>query len=44
MQAEAIIRGALQYAGKNAMVASVGSRFGGGWSLQTALLAGPQAA
>ncbi|UOG76676.1 dienelactone hydrolase family protein [Hymenobacter tibetensis] len=42
-RAQAIIKGAMQYAGANAKVASVGWCFGGGWSLQTALLAGPKA-
>ncbi|MBC8084240.1 MAG: dienelactone hydrolase family protein [Hymenobacter sp.] len=41
-RAQAIIKGALQYAGPKAQVASVGWCFGGGWSLQTALLAGKQ--
>ncbi|HEX8350684.1 MAG TPA: dienelactone hydrolase family protein [Hymenobacter sp.] len=39
-RAQAIIKGALQYAGPQAQFASVGWCFGGGWSLQTALLAG----
>ncbi|TGE15470.1 dienelactone hydrolase family protein [Hymenobacter elongatus] len=42
-RAEAIIKGALLHAGPNAKVSSVGWCFGGGWSLQTALLAGPKA-
>ncbi|MCB2407793.1 dienelactone hydrolase family protein [Hymenobacter lucidus] len=42
-RAEAIIKGVLLYAGPNAKVSSVGWCFGGGWSLQTALLAGPKA-
>ncbi len=42
-RAQAIIKGAMQHAGPNAKVASVGWCFGGGWSLQTALLAGPKA-
>ncbi len=42
-RAQAIIKGGLQYAGPKAQVASIGWCFGGGWSLQTALLAGPQA-
>ncbi|HEX8429048.1 dienelactone hydrolase family protein [Hymenobacter sp.] len=41
-RAQAIIKGAVQYAGPKAQVASVGWCFGGGWSLQTALLAGKQ--
>jgi len=43
-RAEAIIKGAMQYAGPKAQIASIGWCFGGGWSLQTALLAGKQAA
>ncbi|MBC6611247.1 dienelactone hydrolase family protein [Hymenobacter sp. BT507] len=42
-RAEAIIKGAIQYAGPKAQIASIGWCFGGGWSLQTALLAGKQA-
>ncbi|MES2513221.1 MAG: dienelactone hydrolase family protein [Bacteroidota bacterium] len=42
-RAEAIIKGALKYAGPNANIATVGWCFGGGWSLQTSLLAGTQA-
>ncbi|WP_303311110.1 dienelactone hydrolase family protein [Hymenobacter sp. BT730] len=42
-RAEAIIKGAILYAGPKAQIASVGWCFGGGWSLQTALLAGPKA-
>lgn len=42
-RAEAIIKGAILYAGPSAQIASVGWCFGGGWSLQTALLAGPKA-
>ena len=42
-RAEAIIKGALLHAGPRAQVASIGWCFGGGWSLQTALLAGKQA-
>jgi carboxymethylenebutenolidase len=41
-RAQAIIRGAQQYAGPKAEFASVGWCFGGGWSLQTALLGGKQ--
>ena len=41
-RAEAIIKGAQQYAGANAKFASVGWCFGGGWSLQAALLGGKQ--
>ncbi|WP_324671135.1 dienelactone hydrolase family protein [Hymenobacter sp. GOD-10R] len=39
-RAQNIIKGAILYAGPKAQVASVGWCFGGGWSLQTALLAG----
>jgi carboxymethylenebutenolidase len=39
----AIIQGAIKYAGKDASIYSVGWCFGGMWSLQTAILAGPQA-
>ncbi|MCA8829661.1 dienelactone hydrolase family protein [Hymenobacter pini] len=42
-RAQAIIKGALQYAGPSAQIASIGWCFGGGWSIQTALLAGPKA-
>jgi carboxymethylenebutenolidase len=38
-----IIKGALAYAGRDAKIATVGWCFGGGWSLQGALLAGKQA-
>jgi len=38
-----IMRGAIAYAGKNARIASVGWCFGGGMSLQSALLGGEQA-
>lgn len=38
-RAQAIIKGALAYAGKNARIATVGWCFGGGWSLQASLLA-----
>jgi len=39
-RAQNIIKGAIMYAGSKAQIASVGWCFGGGWSLQTALLAG----
>ncbi|WP_188814408.1 dienelactone hydrolase family protein [Hymenobacter cavernae] len=39
-RAQNIIKGAIMYAGPKAQIASVGWCFGGGWSLQTALLAG----
>jgi len=38
----AIIQGAIKYAGSKAKIASIGWCMGGGWSLQTALLAGKQ--
>jgi carboxymethylenebutenolidase len=38
----AIIKGALDYAGSKAKVGTIGWCFGGGWSLQTALMAGKQ--
>lgn len=41
---QAIIRGAKSYAGKDARVCTVGWCFGGGWSLQTTLLLGSNAA
>jgi carboxymethylenebutenolidase len=43
-RAQAIIKGALAYAGPKAHIATLGWCFGGGWSLQTALLAGKQLA
>jgi carboxymethylenebutenolidase len=42
-RAKAIITGAVNYAGKEADIATIGWCFGGGWSLQAALLAGDQA-
>ncbi|MHB1922954.1 MAG: dienelactone hydrolase family protein [Chitinophagaceae bacterium] len=42
-RAISIIKGVLQYAGKNARIATIGWCFGGGWSLQATLLAGKQA-
>ncbi len=39
---ESIIRGAVAYAGENARIATIGWCFGGGWSLQSALLSGEQ--
>lgn len=39
----AIVKGAIEHAGKNANIYSVGWCFGGMWSLQTAILAGVQA-
>ncbi|HMQ48139.1 MAG TPA: dienelactone hydrolase family protein [Saprospiraceae bacterium] len=41
-RAEAIIKGALQYAGKDAEIGTVGWCFGGGWSLRASILAGNQ--
>jgi carboxymethylenebutenolidase len=41
-RAEAIIKGALGYVGGKAKIATIGWCFGGGWSMQTALLAGKQ--
>jgi len=41
-RAQAIIKGAIAYAGPKARIATIGWCFGGGWSLQTALLAGKQ--
>lgn len=41
-RATAIIKGAEAYAGPQAELASIGWCFGGGWSLQTALLGGKQ--
>lgn len=41
---EAIIKGAISYAGKNAKIGTVGWCFGGGLSLQAAILGGKQTA
>jgi len=41
-RANAIINGALAYAGQNAKVATIGWCFGGGWSLKASILAGDQ--
>lgn len=41
-RARVIIKGALDYAGSNAKIGTIGWCFGGGWSLQTALIAGKQ--
>jgi len=41
-RAQAIIKGAIVYAGPKARIATIGWCFGGGWSLQTALIAGRQ--
>ncbi len=40
----AILKGAIAYAGKGARIGTIGWCFGGGWSMQASLLAGPQAA
>lgn len=40
---EAIIKGAMNMAGKDARIYTIGWCFGGGWSLQASLLAGDQA-
>ena len=42
-RADAIIKGAIAYAGPKAHIATLGWCFGGGWSLQASLLAGNQA-
>ena len=42
-RAENIIRGAFAYAGKKARIGTIGWCFGGGWSLQAAILAEKQA-
>ncbi|MEK7256714.1 MAG: dienelactone hydrolase family protein [Bacteroidota bacterium] len=39
---EAIVKGALAHAGKDAKVATIGWCFGGGWSLRSSILAGNQ--
>jgi len=41
-RAVAIIKAAIAYVGPNAHIATIGWCFGGGWSLQTALLTGKQ--
>lgn len=41
-RAQAIIKGAITYAGSKAHIATLGWCFGGGWSLQSSLLAGSQ--
>ncbi len=41
-RASAIIKGALDYVGKDARIATIGWCFGGGWSLQTSILAQKQ--
>jgi carboxymethylenebutenolidase len=42
-RAQAIIKGAIAYVGTKARIATIGWCFGGGWSLQSTLLAGKQA-
>ena len=42
-RAQVIIKGAIAYAGPKARIATIGWCFGGGWSLQSTLLAGKQA-
>jgi len=42
-RAEAIVKGALEVAGENVKIGTVGWCFGGGWSLKSALLAGQRA-
>jgi len=41
-RAQAIINGAVAHVGANAKIATVGWCFGGGWSLQSAILGGKQ--
>lgn len=41
-RAESIINGVLNYVGKGANIATIGWCFGGGWSMQSTLLAGNQ--
>lgn len=41
-RAESIIKGAIAYVGPKAHIATIGWCFGGGWSLQTSLMAGSQ--
>ncbi len=42
-RAKAIIKGAIEYAGDQAKIGTIGWCFGGGWSLQATMLAGKQA-
>jgi carboxymethylenebutenolidase len=42
-RARAIIKGAVSYVGTKARIATIGWCFGGGWSLQSTLIAGKQA-
>jgi carboxymethylenebutenolidase len=41
-RAESIINGAIEHAGKKASIATIGWCFGGGWSMQSSILAGKQ--
>ncbi len=41
---KAIIQGAMDYAGEDAKIATIGWCFGGGWSLQSSIMAGAQGA
>jgi len=41
-RAEAIIKGAIAYMGKDARILTIGWCFGGGWSIQSAILGGSQ--
>jgi carboxymethylenebutenolidase len=41
---QSIIRGAINYAGSNARIFTIGWCFGGGWSLQSSIMAGKQGA
>jgi carboxymethylenebutenolidase len=43
MRTNSIIKGAIDYTGKDARIGTIGWCMGGGWSLQTALLAGNKA-
>lgn len=43
-RAEAIIKGAISYSGKSALITTIGWCFGGGWSLQASILADKQGA
>ncbi len=41
-RAESIVKGLMKYVGNDAQIATIGWCFGGGWSMQTALIAGKQ--
>lgn len=41
---EAIVEGAIDYAGENAQIATIGWCFGGGWSLRASIMAGEKGA